>query len=266
MPLRVALFIRKAGKVKWFKHMCDMLDDAWVQDVFMAEHGIAGYGFLCGIFEIYGKECGTDPGSWVTIPMATVARKLRVSSAKVERWLNDCATAGKLSFEISLRELRIYIPKMKELRDEWADRKSRELGSDSGVTPEEEERRKKKKEEIPPLPPKGESVGFQKFWDAYPGGVRKVNKSACEEKWKAKKLDAITEQIIQSVEKHKLTDQWMRDGGQYIPAPLVFINQDRWTADLDASNRNVYFHRSGTNIPGNRITPGHERKGGVLQI
>lgn len=146
--------------MKWFKHMSDMLEDTWVQDVFMAEHGISGYGFLCGIFEIYAKECGTDPGEWVTIPMATITRKLRVSSTKVQRWLNDCSTAGKLSFEISLRELRICIPKMQALRDEWADRKNRELGSCSGVTPVKEERRKK--EEYTPLPPKGEECGSEK--------------------------------------------------------------------------------------------------------
>jgi len=111
-----------------------MLEDPWVQDVFMAEYGIAGYGFICGIYEIYAKACKENPGSWINVPLSTITRKLRLSSAKVQRMLNDCAAEGKLSFEISLRDVRIKIPKMAELTDEWTARKNKKLGSDSGET------------------------------------------------------------------------------------------------------------------------------------
>lgn len=140
--------------MRWFKHMTTMLEDPWVQDVFMAEHGIAGYGFICGIYEIYGKECGAEPGAWVSIPVATVTRKLRVSSSKVERWLNDCATAGKLSFEISLRELRINIPKMADLRDEYTSKKHSVIGILSGEYPPKKQNTDTEKE-IPPTPQGG---------------------------------------------------------------------------------------------------------------
>lgn len=122
----------------WFKHKTNMLEDPWVQDVFMAEHGITAYGFLNGIYEIYGKECGSTPGDWITIPVTTITRKLRISAAKVERLLSDCSTAGKLSFEIVLRDVRIKIPKMLELRDEHTRKKTQSLRSDSGLTPAKE--------------------------------------------------------------------------------------------------------------------------------
>ena len=122
--------------MKWFKHMADMLDDPWVQDILMVEHGLSGYGFWCGILEIYSKECGTNPGDFVTIPMATITRKLRVSSAKVERWLHHCATYDKLSFEIILRDVRIKIPKILSMRDEWTSRPKTKIWSYSGVTRE----------------------------------------------------------------------------------------------------------------------------------
>lgn len=208
--------------MKWFKHMSDMLEDTWVQDVFMAQNGIAGYGFICGIYEIYACECKENPGDWITIPMSTITRKLRLSSSKVERWLNDCSTTGKLSFEIVLREIRIKIPKMAELKDEWVSRKNKKLGSCSGVTPSKNKEERNKNN---PPTPKGASGAFENFWKAYP---KKVGKEAVIKTWKRKQLDPKFDEIMAGLMALKQSKQWTRDEGKYIPNPLTFINQGRW--------------------------------------
>lgn len=67
---------------------------------------------------------------------------------------------------------------------------------------------------------------FDRFWKAYP---KKVGKGAAEKAFaKYKPDDALVEQMIRAVEAAKRTEQWRKDGGQYIPNPATWLNQKRW--------------------------------------
>jgi hypothetical protein len=72
------------------------------------------------------------------------------------------------------------------------------------------------------------SEKFEEFWQVWPKHFRKASKSVCLAKWKAKKLDAQAGQIIKHVMYMKGQEAWTKDGGSFIPAPLVYINQARW--------------------------------------
>ena len=67
---------------------------------------------------------------------------------------------------------------------------------------------------------------FKEFWAAWPDVPRKVNPRGCEAKWIARKLDEKADQIIQNVTVRAKYDLSWRDG--YDPAPMVYINQNRW--------------------------------------
>ena len=41
--------------------------------------------------------------------------------------------------------------------------------------------------------------------------------------------------MIRAVEAQKNTPQWVRDGGQYIPHPSTWLNQERWRDELPRS-------------------------------
>lgn len=69
---------------------------------------------------------------------------------------------------------------------------------------------------------------FDKFWAAWPKSIRKGGKSVCLARWKKGLYDGCADQIIKHVEWMKTTDQWRKDGGSFIPAPLVYLNQQRW--------------------------------------
>jgi len=69
---------------------------------------------------------------------------------------------------------------------------------------------------------------FEEFWKAWPSNVRKGGKPQCRAKWDKLKLEMQADQIIKHVEWLKTTEQWKRDGGKFVPAPLVYINQMRW--------------------------------------
>ena len=72
------------------------------------------------------------------------------------------------------------------------------------------------------------SSGFERFWQAWPKSQRKGAKQACAKKWATTYLESCADQIIKHVEWMKTTDQWRKDNGAFIPAPLVYLNQQRW--------------------------------------
>ena len=90
--------------------------------------------------------------------------------------------------------------------------------------PREEKRRE---EETPPTP-KGEPEGFKTFWESWPKNDRKQSRGKCFEVWRKQKLEGISLEIHAHVESLKVSDTWTRQGGQFIPAPLVYLNQRRW--------------------------------------
>jgi hypothetical protein len=81
----------------------------------------------------------------------------------------------------------------------------------------------------PPLPPKGELFGL--FWKSYP---KRVGKGAAEKAFK--KINPSKEalhQMLEAIEKAKKSDQWKKDGGQFIPYPATWLNQKRWEDEVE---------------------------------
>ena len=72
--------------------------------------------------------------------------------------------------------------------------------------------------------------GFATFWHAYP---KKVGKWAAEKAWSKLKPDLTA--VLQSIERARATEQWRKDGGQFIPHPATWLNQRRWEDEPDTS-------------------------------
>lgn len=91
------------------------------------------------------------------------------------------------------------------------------------------------KEYTPPISPSKESDSryadrFVRWWSAYP---RKVGKGAAEKAFlKLNPSEELTEQMIAAVTAQRATAQWQRDGGQYIPNPSTWLNQERWRDEV----------------------------------
>ena len=71
-------------------------------------------------------------------------------------------------------------------------------------------------------------TGFERFWKAWPASTRKGAKSECLKKWEKHYCETQADQIIKHVEWLKTTEQWIKGCGAFIPAPLVYLNQQRW--------------------------------------
>jgi len=107
-----------------------------------------------------------------------------------------------------------------------------------GVTktvPREEKRREEK--EHPPTP-KGEGR-FPEFWDSWPKSDRKGGRGECLKVWKSKGFDSQADSILAHVAAMAKTESWTKQGGEFIPAPVVYLRGGRWDgADLTASHEN----------------------------
>lgn len=96
--------------------------------------------------------------------------------------------------------------------------------SDNEPPPNQEPRTKNQE----PINPNAASPdGFAEFWSAYP---KKVGKGDAEKAWrKAQPLLANKmPDVLAAIRAAAATDQWRKDGGQYIPNPATWLNQRRW--------------------------------------
>jgi hypothetical protein len=78
--------------------------------------------------------------------------------------------------------------------------------------------------------------GFETFWAVYPKKAGKV--PAKKSFAKAIKKRPLAE-MLADLDRFKRSDQWRRDGGQYIPHAATWLNQERWNDELTTNRRNV---------------------------
>lgn len=79
----------------------------------------------------------------------------------------------------------------------------------------------------PPIPPL-----FVDFWKAYPKHQDKQN--ALKAFKKLNPDQALVDQMIKSINAWKQSDQWTKEGGQYIPMPTTWLNGRRWEDEAAA--------------------------------
>ena len=77
---------------------------------------------------------------------------------------------------------------------------------------------------------------FDRFWQAYPG-PRKTDKRKCRAKFAAILRDcdepeAMLRRILDGIDRWRKSRDWSEDGGDYICAPLVWLNNERWDAEV----------------------------------
>jgi hypothetical protein len=69
-------------------------------------------------------------------------------------------------------------------------------------------------------------LGFEAFWKLYP---RKVGKGAAERAWaKIRPDEPLRAAIMAAIERAMRSQQWTKDGGQFIPHPATWLNEKRW--------------------------------------
>lgn len=73
---------------------------------------------------------------------------------------------------------------------------------------------------------KSKASGFDEFWTAYP---KKVDKTKSREIWQKLAPDAtLKKRIIAAVKQQAKSDEWTKDGGQFVPYPSTWLRRRRW--------------------------------------
>ena len=67
---------------------------------------------------------------------------------------------------------------------------------------------------------------FDQFYEKYPKKVKKQN----VKKWfeKNKPSNELFSSMMNSLEQFRASNDWQKDGGQFIPYPSTWLNQKRW--------------------------------------
>ena len=74
----------------------------------------------------------------------------------------------------------------------------------------------------------GAEAAFAEFWAEYP---KKVGKGAAEKAFRKLKA-SVYPLLIPAIERQRRTAQWQKDGGQYVPNPATWLNQERWLDEI----------------------------------
>lgn len=72
-------------------------------------------------------------------------------------------------------------------------------------------------------------VGFVEFWSAYP---KKVGKGAAMKVWSRMKVNGHLPKVLASVAAQRRSEQWQKEGGQFIPNPATWLGQMRWEDEV----------------------------------
>ncbi len=74
---------------------------------------------------------------------------------------------------------------------------------------------------------------FLNFWDSYP---KKIGKGKAWEEWEKispAPSDVLLLEMLNKIKSFKQTQQWRKDGGQFIPLPSTWLHQKRWEDEIN---------------------------------
>ena len=94
------------------------------------------------------------------------------------------------------------------------------------VTPPEKEKEKETKSK-----PKGDSLLFEAFWQAYPN---KKARAAAQKAFDKLKVDQqLIDTILSAIQSQTQSEDWTKDNGRFIPYPATWLNQTRWLDEVE---------------------------------
>lgn len=141
------------------------------------------------------------------------------------------ASPEKLAFRLRMTEIEAD-EALKPLIDKGFFSECKQGASKAQAKPKpaarpEAEAEKKREENIHP--------GFARFWLTWPKSDRKEAKGKCLEVWVKAKAEPHADRIVAHVERLKGSHGWTKNDGEFIPAPLVYLNQRKWEGVDDAA-------------------------------
>lgn len=218
--------------VDYFPHDCSHKKTIFILE---QRYGNDGYAFWFKLLEILGSTEGhsldlNEPEAWEFLQAKTrldgnVCKEILGLLSKLEAidkqlWDNKIIWSDnfidRIAFVYSNR--RVDMP-VKPINYKH---KRKDTGVSTGDNPQSKVKYSKGKESIYSIP-------FLQFWEVYPNKTGKGKASEAFEK--ILKRPAI-EILIKSIQEQNQSNKWKKDGGQYIPNPVTWLNQRRWEDEV----------------------------------
>lgn len=198
----------------------------WLNEANVRILSLAGRGFWFDILN-YMHENGRTGRLEATIPQ--LARLVSCSEQEAHSCLNEIKTSK--TADVNDCDGVVTVVNRRMLREHIEREQTRaRVNKMRGTVPTAEDMFSSETPDSDPL-----KRGFDAFWEEYP---RKVNKEmakvAFQKMFLAGKLPSISD-ITKAISQQKRTEQWSRDGGQFIPYPSTWLNQERWNDVSDGS-------------------------------
>jgi len=105
--------------MRWFKHDSNMRNDHFIQNL-RIEFGLNGYAIYCMLLEIFSHECGNDPSKEIELNWKVLLKEIGCKRKTIENVISFCTVANKFVCFTDGNILRMRIPKMAQLRDNYS--------------------------------------------------------------------------------------------------------------------------------------------------
>lgn len=198
---------------------------AWVDLFGLAQHSP-------GFFRIRGIKVDIERGQ-LAYSQLTLAKRWKWSRGKVNRYLVEL----ELHNDITLKTIQQNGQQIKFLTtlitivkyDKWQGNRTAKQTADGHQTDTKQDIYNNDKNDKNVK----KDSDFESFWSAYP---RKVAKSFAKKAWDKAKVENL-DSVLSTLEKYKLSSQWIKDNGEYIPHPATWLNRKQWEDEI--SNNTV---------------------------
>jgi len=105
--------------------------------------------------------------------------------------------------------------------------------TDNAKKPNRKERKPKNKGSDDMSEPMRQS--FETFWESYP---RKISKGTARKAWlNLNPSSELLTKMLSSIRRAKTCDNWIREGGRYIPYPASWLNAEGWEDEIPSQTQ-----------------------------
>ncbi len=88
--------------------------------------------------------------------------------------------------------------------------------------------------------------GFEQFWAAYP---KKRAKTDARKAWEKHRPDGgLVQTILAAIASQRLSPDWLKERGRYIPFPATWLNRGQWTDAVEEPVGSLVSDRTQQNI------------------
>lgn len=172
---------------------------------------------------------------WITVAGCTLGQHTGLSSTGIKKARNELKQRGFIDFKPNGTKATRYhvvdIAKSVQVRDQSRDQDGVQDG-DRNSAALKDNKHKPKSPSIPQerkLSPLEER--FERFWTAYP---KKKGKGDAEKKWqRIRPSEDLLQKMLDAVAAQKMSAQWQKENGDYIPYPGTWLNQKRWEDEVE---------------------------------